>query len=170
MVDPSGASRAPQRASFGLAWAVKESFVAYIRNSRDGQVTVEDGAGVTPDGRFLFPLEGIGQNATEHQLAFRGKVRFRAHFGLLSVTLETPRLLLRPDAAELAVTDHEGGWRHLAHLDLPVPTDDGPACLWADAPAGLAEAGVELFGDTYHTGEQLAPVTLRLPASSLASA
>lgn len=170
MATSSGAPRAPQRAPFGLAWAVKDSFVAYIRNSRDGHITVEDGAGATPDGRFLFPLEGIGRNSTEHQLAFRGKVHFRAHFGLLSVIVESPRLLLRPDTAELGVTDHQGGWRHLAHLVLPAPLDDGPACLWADAPAGLAEAGVELFGDTYGEGEPLAPVTLRLPASALANA
>jgi hypothetical protein len=159
-----------QRAAFGLAWEVKETFVTYIRNSRDGQVTVEDGAGVTPDGRFFFPLEGIGRNATEHQLAFRGKVRFQAHYGLLSVILEAPRLLLREDSAELAISDHHGGWRHLAHLDLPRPVDDGPARLWAAAPATLAEAGVELFGETYTVAEPLAPVTLRLPSISLVNA
>lgn len=159
-----------QRATFGLVWEVKETFVRYIRNSRDGQVTIEDGAGVTPDGKFFFPLEGIGRNATEHQLAFRGKVRFQAHYGLLSVTLEAPRLLLRQDSAELAISDHLGGWRHLAHLDLPQPVDDGPARLWAAAPATLAEAGVELFGDTYAMAEPLAPVTLRVPSASLANA
>lgn len=159
-----------QRTAFGLAWEVKETFVTYIRNSRDGQVTVEDGAGVTPDGQFLFPLKGIGRNATEHQLAFRGKVRFQAHYGLLSVTLETPRLLLRQHSAELAISDQRGGWRHLAHLDLPRPVDDGPARLWAAAPATLAEAGVELFGDTYAVAEPLAPVTLRVPSDSLADA
>lgn len=151
-------------ADFGLAWEVKESFVSYIQGSRDGRIEVSDGAAVTSGGQFYFPIKGISGTDSGHRIVCGGKVRFNAHHGLLSIVLQSPRLLLEENSAELAVSDQKGGWLHLVHLDLPQPAQDGPALMWTSTQAALAASGVELFGDTYPTGETMAPVTLRVPS------
>ncbi|QUY63764.1 HtaA domain-containing protein [Gulosibacter molinativorax] len=223
----------PNRAGLGLYWAVKDSFVRYIRSARDGQIALADGAALvsseltasrssaeSADGaavqaevqasenhsgtvreQFQFGLEQYDQQPDELRLAFRGAVQFKAHFGMLDVTLRNPRLLLRESSAELAIAVHrgdaavtvgavgakdhgpEGGgstaggsgteraqasglvtWLHVAHVALPNPEDDGLTSTWRDAKTTLTEAGAYLFDDTYAVGEELAPLTLRVPS------
>ncbi|WP_169253641.1 HtaA domain-containing protein [Brevibacterium sp. 'Marine'] len=161
---------AHRRADVGFAWAVKSSFVNYIRSSHDGSIEIDDGAAITPSSEFHFELESVGADRSLGQFAFNGEVRFRAHLGFLSIDLRNPRIVMRRETAELAVEDGDGGWLHLAHLSLPEPINEGAVTMWAEAPATLSEEGAELFGGSYSAGEQLAPLTMRLPTAALAPA
>lgn len=148
----------------GLAWGVKKSFIKYIQSSRDGQIVVAGGAGVTETDEFYFPLDKMTPYKAETQLSFNGTVRFQAHLGMLSVTVANPRLILRSDTAELAVENGEDGWTHLLHLELPPRELDKQIHMWRNIPTTLVEAGIDMFGNTYNKGQPMAPATLRIPA------
>src|SRR5699024_7869150 len=92
-----------------------------------------------------------------------GSVSFQAHFGMLSVTLSNPRLILRSNTAELAVENGDAGWTHLLHLKLPARELDDQVHMWRNIPTTLVEAGIEMFGNTYNEGQPMAPATLRIP-------
>lgn len=154
------------RADFGLAWGIKRSFVSYIQRAVDGQITVKEGAAVTAEKDFYFPVERIRSNDHQLLVIFGGAVQFQAHWGLLSIKLQTPRLLVRGETAELAVSDQQGGWLHLAHLTLPTPADDSGGLIWVVDKISLTHAGVGVFGDTYPEGELLDPLTFRIPVPS----
>lgn len=156
-----------QPANTGLAWGVKDSFVNYIQSSRDGQIVVSDGAGVTESDEFHFPIAGMTTTDTQIQIAFSGSVQFLAHFGMLSVTIANPRMILRAQTAELAVAGANNGWIHLLHLELPAREAEGRTHMWRDMPAKLVETGLELFGNTYNEGEPMASTTLRIPNLNL---
>lgn len=152
-----------QLADIGLAWGVKESFVKYIQGARDGQIIASAGAGMTDSNELYYPISRITRANSEIYISFNGAVRFLAHFGMLSVTLATPRIILRADTAELAVADEDEGWIHVLHLELPAPESDEQVHMWRDIGTSLVESGLELFGNVYNAGEQMAPATLRLP-------
>lgn len=152
-------------ADTGCAWAVKESFLAYIKGLRDGQVSLGGGAAATSTGEFYFPFTGVERyDDAATALCFGGTVRFTGHYGFMSVVLENPRIHLSDGAGTLVNGADEQG---LAELDLPEPLDGGGVRMWTPVPARLAAPGVELFGDTYAVGELLAPLTIRVPAEAM---
>lgn len=153
-------------AEFGMAWGVKDSFVSYIQRSSDGQITVNDGAGVTSEGQFYFPLRDMQEDAEQIIFQFGGEVNFQAHFGFLAIALQAPRISIRGSKANLELADSEGSWLTLAEANLSMDNRDSSSRIWHSGRVALAEAGVELFGETYPHGEVLSPLVIRTPATS----
>lgn len=156
------------RADLGFAWSVKDSFLQYIRGMHDGEISWRDDAAVTSAGQFYFPLATVTREADQTVLGFRGEVRFTAHRGLLSVSIKDPTVRLAPDRAHLSVRLGKNE-QHIADVDLPPRITDHDVAMWLDARAELAGDGPEMFGGTYPLGEQLAPLTIRIPATAAPS-
>lgn len=150
------------RADLGLAWGVKESFLRYVRGMPDGAVRWRDGAAVTSDGEFYFPLARASGARAARVLEFRGEVRFVAHRGLLSVTFKNPVVRMGESSGELRVRNGAGE-ETIGALQPPPPIVDGHVAMWQQTPVSLAGAGPELFGGAYAAGEPLAPLTVRAP-------
>lgn len=146
-----------------MAWGVKTSFISYIRNSLDGEIRATDGAAETADGKYYFPLARVWGNSEQLLVILRGIVHFYAHMGLLSISIQHPRLLIRESTAELAVKGREDEWLHLAHLQLPDSMDSDSGIVWEVRRLSLTSEGTQLFGETYSEGEALAPLTIRIP-------
>lgn len=124
-----------------LHWAVRPSFVAYVRDM-GGEVEVVAPAS-EQDGEFVFPSDGEG---------FAGTVRFTAHGGMLAVTIDRPRI----DDGRLTVAD---GVDRTVFAEL-TPTG---ADTW---DARLSTSGAAQFGyGPYGPGTALAPVRVA-PASA----
>ncbi|WP_208322583.1 HtaA domain-containing protein [Salinibacterium sp. ZJ454] len=138
-----------------LRWAVKESFIDYIRGLEDGTIETFDGC-ESVDGAFVFP----GVSAADGGLLFTGGVRFTGFSGMLDVRLVDPMIEGDgPDktlsalvgvpsiAARVAIATIEGAKpRHAGHR-------------WAATPRITFE-GVRIFGDVYQTGTDLAPLVV----------
>ena len=133
-----------------LIWGVKQSFRAYVEGS-GGTIATTDGAGRADDGTFVFQaaddsdlaigadgvLSGVGR--------FRGQVAFKAHGGMLSVTLTDPWI------AETATRRTA-----IAKLDAAALAGDERAEL----PAVITLDGMMIVGDHYPPGTPLDPVRL----------
>jgi hypothetical protein len=150
------------RADLGFAWSVKDSFLRYIRSMPDGAIHWGDGASVTSDGQFYFPLTSVTRTTEGLDLQFGGEVRFLAHRGLLAVTLESPVIRVTRTTATL-LNGVEGGRDELCEINLPAQTHDDDVLMWLDAPVTLTAAGSELFAGTYALHEVMAPMTIRIP-------
>ncbi|WP_440711787.1 HtaA domain-containing protein [Herbiconiux sp. YIM B11900] len=152
------------RADLGLAWSVKDSFLQYIRGMNDGAIRWGGGAAVASTGQFYFPLEDASRIEGALVLSFAGEVRFTAHRGVLSVTISDP--LIRIVGGEGALSVRWGEKEELiTKLDLPPLIIDNDVAMWLDTVARLAGSGPDLFGGTYPEDEQLAPLTIRVPAT-----
>ncbi|GAA1468943.1 HtaA domain-containing protein [Microbacterium thalassium] len=156
------------RADLGFAWSVKDTFLQYIRRMRDGDIAWSGGAAVTSGGEFFFPLAGVRRFSDCDVLTFRGSVVFTAHHGMLSVAITQPRITLRDGFADLSVHVGESE-THIATVQLPRAIRDGNVAMWLECPVALTGGGPELFGGTYTDGEQLAPLTVRVPAGAIAT-
>jgi hypothetical protein len=82
--------------AFGLQWAVKHSFLAYVARAAGGRAYVDRGALVTSENEVVFPFEQEPQPAdrTGSTLRFGGQVLFVAHGGLLYVRIADPTIRL----------------------------------------------------------------------------
>jgi hypothetical protein len=155
----------------GLTWGVKRSFVAYLARTPMSRVSIGNGAGVTPDTEFWFPLADASRFDVERGegvLEFSGSVRFVGHGGLLHVLLDRPRIEATADSAILTFTEYRTeapGSRRMtvAWLTWPAPHDDAGDWRWAHVPTVLAPTGVELFNDVYPVGEVLGSIEVRIP-------
>lgn len=157
------------RADLGFAWSVKDSFLQYIRGMRDGDIAWNAGAAVTSTGEFFFPLSGVDQVGETKILSFRGTVTFTAHHGMLSVSLSQPRIIIRGESAHLTV-EAGGVEQQIATIDLPPRIHDGDVTMWLTCAVRLSGVGPEQFGGSYADGEELAPLTIRIPTRTVASA
>jgi len=161
-------SQATLRADLGFAWGVKESFLNYVRAMPGGFIGCGVGAGVTSTDEFYFPLAAVDRSGEALRLEFRGEVKFVAHHGLMTVTLADPIIDLQAHGAILSVRAGETE-SMIATIDLPAMVDHDGVAMWRDAPTRLAGKGPEMFGGNYAVGEQLAPLTLRIPADAARS-
>lgn len=150
------------RADLGFAWSVKDSFLQYIRSMPDGSIHWGEGASVTRDGQFYFPLVSVRQTPAGSDLQFGGEVRFLAHRGLLAVTLSAPLIRVSRTTAVL-INGIDGARDELCQIDLPVQTHDDDVLMWLDAPVTLTSPGSDLFAGTYALHEVMAPMTIRIP-------
>lgn len=158
------------RADFGMAWAVKDSFVNYVRAMSDGRILMGYGAAVTSTREFYFPFAGLDRiDERCLMLRFSGEVRFVAHHGLMSVLLRNPRIEINDDTAFLTI-EQGRTWVRLAEFQLPTAHLEDGVAMWAGLDVALSATGVETFGDTYSAGETLAPLTIRVPAGVTAPA
>jgi hypothetical protein len=154
------------RADFGMAWAVKDSFVNYVRAMRDGRIMLGNGAAVTSTRQFYFPFAGLDRmDERRLMLRFSGEVRFLAHHGLMSVLLCNPRIEIHGDAAFLSI-EQGSTWLRLAEFQMPPAQRQDGAAMWSDLELTLSSTGIETFGATYSAGETLAPLTVRVPAAT----
>src|ERR1700722_4170311 len=127
--DAAGADRegpdaagAAGTAPFGLRWAIKPSFIAYVSRMPDGRAYLGKGVTVNARDEILFELD---QQATDHAFAFLGEVLFSAHFGMMSVLISRPGIVLHGAEGELTVADPESG--DGGRLRLVTFTIAGPA-------------------------------------------
>ncbi|BCY09713.1 HtaA domain-containing protein [Actinoplanes sp. L3-i22] len=130
-----------------LRWAVKTSFVRYVRVIAAGTVEVTGGAVLGADDVIEFPLVAAVRVPEGRELSFGGGVRFRAHHGALDVNLTGLRLVLRPDGGHLGIDG-------LVLATLPPGRELLPT---------LTEAGVAVFGNVYPAGTGLAPLDTAVP-------
>ncbi|MCI1017321.1 HtaA domain-containing protein [Microbacterium sp. C5A9] len=150
------------RADLGFAWSVKDSFLQYIRSMPDGSIRWGDGASVTRDGQFYFPLTSVRQTPAGLDLQFGGEVRFVAHRGLLAVTLTNPLIRIVGTSGVL-INGSDGARDDLCQIDLTAQTHDDDVLMWLDAHVALTAAGSDLFAGTYKIDEVMAPMTIRVP-------
>lgn len=159
------------RADVGLAWGVKQSFLAYLRSTGDATVAVSSGAAMTRDGEFYFPLESTNEfdAATRRgTIRFGGSVQIDAHFGALSLRLADLSLVIGEQTASLRVNDvaSTASPRPFRIADVAVgdAIADGSVLMWRSLPAVLAGDSVMTFGGAYPAGEPMDPLTVRIPA------
>ncbi|MFD0854584.1 HtaA domain-containing protein [Actinomadura adrarensis] len=152
----------------GLAWGVKPSLLAYLAALPDTEVQLEPGSGRLLDGRFYFyldPSSASGDAGGPHR--FRGAVRFRAHAGMLDVTVCDPCFESSGDGTwTMSIeTWHEGQWTRVPFMDCRLAEvdrrDDRVTTL--RFTTFLTEAARSLFDDTYAAGEPFDEAELRLP-------
>lgn len=138
-----------------LRWAVKDSFLRYVRVIAAGTVECT-GTQESPDGAFVWPLQAVVRDADALVLEFEGSVRFVAHGGFLDVDLAAPALRLGAESSELSIATPTG-----RVVIATVADGDG-------APSGLltprltAEGGA-LFGGVYPADTEFAPLMARVP-------
>jgi hypothetical protein len=149
----------------GLRWAVKRSFMDYVRRMPDGRAAVADGAKPVDDDQVLFaPDPSVPPPAEDLDRfwAFSGQVWFDGHAGLLFVQVSAPWIALRGDTAELTVADTlTGGRLSLVTLRLePGPSPADGVEVWHGTDVALTPAGVPVFNDVYPPGEPFEPLTI----------
>jgi hypothetical protein len=150
----------------GLLWAIKRSFVAYVRRMPDGQGSIHDGAVPLGEDTILFPATEA-TSADGDTFAFRGDVRFRGHGGMLFVRVAAPVITVRGDRAELSIEDPyaraDAERVPLVTLQLVEgPAPEG-AQVWLGSDVRLTEAGAVLFNDVYQPGEEFEQLSVILP-------
>jgi hypothetical protein len=139
-----------------LSWAIKDSFLAYVRRSA-GTITLV--APARPgDSGFEFPLL---HPAIDGRLSFGGGVACAAHGGMLDVVFAEPVLCFDDDGAWLTLGDRRDPFdpalrSRIARLDPQAPSaaPSGVVALRAQ----LTDAGSALFGGVYPAGAELDPL------------
>ena len=139
-----------------LSWAIKASFLAYVRRSAG---TIALVAPARPgDNGFVFPLV---RPASEGLLSFGGGVACTAHGGMLDVLLAEPVVCFDGDDGWLMLGDRRDPFDPALRLRVARLADEVPSA----APSGtvalrarLTDAGSELFGGVYRTGAELDPL------------
>ncbi|MDT2005561.1 hypothetical protein FXW78_13850 [Rhodococcus opacus] len=143
-----------------LAWAVRGSLVRYVTLVARGECTIEGGVPEGEDGQFVFPLRRAVQEGDDWRLSFAGSVHFIAHHGLLDILIMDPELVIGPEGGVLAT-------RISGDADEPIAVvSTGPASraysggelVLPEVPTQLVTAGVELFGNVYPEGTDMAPL------------
>ncbi|WP_254716718.1 HtaA domain-containing protein [Actinomadura sp. WMMB 499] len=152
----------------GLVWGVKSSLLSYLAALPDTEVQVEPGSGRLLDGRFYFsPDPSSAHDGTRGSHRFRGAVRFRAHAGMLDVTVCDPRFETSDEGAWVMSVEtwQEGRWTRVPFMDCRLAgadRRDGRAVTRRFATS-LSGAARSLFDDTYPAGEPFDDAELRLP-------
>lgn len=139
-----------------LSWAIKDSFLGYVRRS-GGTITLV--APARPgDAGFEFPLL---RPAAPGLLSFGGGVACTAHAGMLDVVFAEPVLCFDDDGGWLMLGDRRDPFdpalrSRIARLGSQAPSAEvsGAVALGAQ----LTEAGSVLFGGVYPAGAELDPL------------
>lgn len=138
-----------------LRWAVKESFIDYIRGLSDGNIEAFDGA-VWSDGAFVFPGEAAGDGG----VSFLGGVRFTGFAGMLDVRLVD--LMIEGDGPNKTLTALVGPKSIAARVAIATIDADHPLRVgenWTATPK-LTFEGVRIFGDVYQVGAEMAALVV----------
>ncbi|MFT4052812.1 MAG: HtaA domain-containing protein [Microbacterium sp.] len=145
-----------------LRWAVKDSFLHYVRDIAAGTTRLSDGARQEDDGTFSWPLVSATRADDQLRLVFGGSVRFTAHGGFLDVDLRDPRLVLTDHSGSLSIAGEGAVERVVIASVDPAPGTDAADAL---IPL-LTAAGAELFGGVYTVATAFAPLVARIPLHS----
>lgn len=141
-----------------LSWAIKDSFLAYVRRSA-GTITLV--APARPgDSGFEFPLL---RPAAGGLLSFGGGVACTAHGGMLDVVFAEPVICFDDDGGWLMLGDRRDPFDPALRLRIarlapgtPCAAPSGAVALRAQ----LIDAGSALFGGVYPAGAELDPLHL----------
>ncbi|MCU1480403.1 MAG: hypothetical protein JWQ19_1189 [Subtercola sp.] len=135
-----------------LHWAIKSSFVAYVRGMPDGRVVLGGGAR-EEGGVFVFPQAGDGENraaeATPSE-TFTGTVLFEGHDGLMRVEFRDPAIVEVDGRTVLTLADSAAPDARLTFATL----DLGPG-IHSPRPGthvALTPDGADLFFGPYEEG------------------
>ena len=140
----------------GLEWPFKPSFLSYIAGIPDGRCVIDHGATVSESHGMVFAPAGASDfdPATgEGTVAFVGRVRFSGHFGMLSLDIVDPWIVVHGGAGVLTIATN-------ASDRLPLVTFDAafaPSADWIATDVRLTTEGAELFGGAYAVGEPFEP-------------
>jgi hypothetical protein len=140
-----------------LRWAVKPSFVHYVRVIAGGTCEAVDGAELDADGVFEFPLINASPTVDGSVLSFGGGVRFAAHHGFLDVVLRGLELTVTEGGGALAIAARADRVT-IATVEPALPVEGAGLVRWAALTPRLTEAGAEVFGNVYPVGSELAPL------------
>jgi hypothetical protein len=157
----------------GLRWAIKRSFVQYVRGMPDGRGWVGNGALPIGTDEMFFSLDRdnsapVGAGPASQVWAFAGDVRFTGHFGLLFVRIARPWLHVDGQTATMTVDDPHGDPAAprvplvTARLDTLEVRDGTTVCMGVQVR--LAEAAVEVFNEVYPAGESFEDFVVQLPS------
>jgi hypothetical protein len=136
-----------------LRWAVKESFIDYVRGLSDGAIETFDGC-EADDGVFVFAGEAAGDGA----FSFAGGIQFTGFAGMLDVRLVDP--MIEGDGVDKTLTALVGPKSIAARVAIATVDGAGPLRAgepWTATPK-LTFEGVHVFGDVYQVGTELAPL------------
>jgi hypothetical protein len=145
-----------------LRWAVKSSFQRYVQVIAHGTCTAIDGAELSDDGVFTFPLAEAGLSAGARLLSFSGTARFEAHHGFLEVTLSGLRLTLGEQGGELSIAGSGPDRVTIATLAPAAPVEERGRIHWTGLVPHLTEDGCQVFGAVYPAGTEFAPLEIGL--------
>ncbi|WP_338180424.1 HtaA domain-containing protein [Jatrophihabitans sp.] len=150
----------------GLVWAIKRSFVEYVRRMSDGKGWIGDRAVPFSDDRIFFTYDADASRPGAW--SFQGDVRFSGHFGMLFVRLANPTVTLVDGRASLTIEESSETARadrlELVTMRLDLMETVGGVEYWYGTDAVLAAGGVELFNNVYAVGEPFEPLVLVVPA------
>ncbi|MDR5701605.1 HtaA domain-containing protein [Agromyces aerolatus] len=139
----------------GLHWAVKESFIGYIRGLEDGAIETFDGC-EQREGGFEFP----GESAKDGEHLFSGGVRFTGFAGMLDVRLVDPMIEVDGDGARVsALVGPASIAARVTIATIEATEPPRPGRPWTATPK-LTFEGVRILGDVYQVGAELAPLTV----------
>lgn len=148
-----------------LTWGIKQSLVAYIEKLEDGVIEVTRPVQRVGDD-FVFLLDAAESDFDPEfgtgVLQFKGAVTFTGHWGGMRIQVDSPRLTLTAEGAELATQ---------------VASVFGPTTFHPFASVTLVRSdyelvglvkllpeGQQLMGPQYHVGQEMSPLTLTLGA------
>lgn len=153
----------------GLTWGIKRRFVDYVGGLPDGEFKVSAGASTDANHVFWFPLESMDDFDPLTGLGvvrFGGRAELSGHFGMMSLTVDSPWLEFSATGTQLTIPDveRESGYR-VPLLQLEVGAQPGSNSL-ADVPARLSVEGKTAFNGQYPPGEAMDPVSWQLPEAA----
>ncbi|MGW2117655.1 HtaA domain-containing protein [Streptomyces zhihengii] len=159
-----------------LEWGLKESFRKYVAGPiAHGSVTASDGA-TQADGNGVFTFtDGTGSYDTgthASDTAFKGKVRFQGHGGVLDVQIGDIKVATGRESGTVTadytskkmdgtvVTKDDAVIANLNLTSVRPGQGEGGAMVFKDIPATLTADGSEAFAGFYAAGAALDPATL----------
>lgn len=147
-----------------LRWAVKGSFLDYVR-SNGGTITLLGDAS-EEDGEYVFPrtVDGVQfDGETPRGTAkFGGGVRFEAHGGMLDVMISEPSIEFRERDARLVALDVDGDPIEYAILEVGGPLERDDVLEWIGVTTKLSNDGADAFFGVYPAYLELDPISFRL--------
>jgi hypothetical protein len=148
-----------------VVWGIKDSFRRYLSMLPDFQWSLSEGASLTEDSTFAFPvIEAATGDRSAHGsvLSCRGNVLLSGHGGMMRFLLQAPRIETTEEG--LALTFSAGSAQRYTIAQLS-PTTEGLSLVEDTVrvvySAHLARAGVGAFNNVYPLGEALDPVVVR---------
>lgn len=150
-----------------LGWGIKDSFRAYLSRQADFSLNLEDGVTVGVGNRVHFRL--VGADPAEGVVwAARGHAIFRAHHGMMRLSLKDP--LIRQRGGDLVLAfdfGPEADGSSPEHFDVArlveLPTTDAAERRYQ---AFLLPEATGMFNDMYDANSELDGVTVSTAAPS----
>ncbi|MEV4736460.1 HtaA domain-containing protein [Microbacterium sp. LMX7-1.2] len=161
-----------------LQWGFKESFRTYIEGIAAGGWTLDGVEYRYPDYVWERGVGSFDDETLTGLMTFGGSIAFTGHGGALNTTVANARVELAGDTGYVVLdvlgTTQDGqsiDQQSVRFAEFPLADAavvDGMLSLDA-LPTTLTEAGAAAFG-TYAAGEELDPVTARIPVATACGA